>query len=307
MASALFNPAGGAGRFAEARLKVVTSNHRAALNELRGYRKDAAKLLRREVKLMVKEVSKFTPPFSSATSQESFAAQRKVGENATARDITKVFRPLAPKNPERFGNHYKPLRIFQNPDKNMQALLKSRKPQAIENFLSKIGIKAQVFKKVNPHMHENMRDRRGRVNRKKYLANYILQESSWNGYVRKKLKQVGSAKSGWAAAARGAGVSLSNWITRHKGQGEWKDETGNHRMFQRIIFGNKVPWIQATGAALRIMERAFRNRGRNIRREMEELLSARARKANQKSEMESKMRAWEVVQSHYRHTTYGSI
>lgn len=219
--------------------------------------KEAGQVIREEGKLFVQDVAHMTPPFGSAPSTESYAKQRKVGEAAVERDIKRVF-------------HVIDLTKIRNEKlrESLEKLIKKRDLLAVELLLRAARIPARaVIKEADPSLHEVWRDRRGRVQSSKFI--WVLEGASVGRYIRSKKAHVGLAKSGWAAAAAALGVKLPGWITRHgSGQGSFVDKT-NDPVAPKIVVRNGVPAAQATGAELRIVERALKNRVRNMKAKLE--------------------------------------
>jgi hypothetical protein len=258
-----------------ATLTVVVDDHKSALKEMAKFKKDFGRLLRQQGKLAIRDMAKFTPPFSETTSQESFAAQRKVGQSAVKRDIERVFQRAS-----KIG-------MLQNPKGALAKAIQSHNWQEVEQFMQRAGFpNARVFQSVDPALHARARNRRGRVDRKP-ASNFIFDERSLDRYIRLKQSHVGKAKSGWTIASNVLNVGLPNWITKQAGPGECLDAS-EAPIWQRITFGNLVSWIQEQGAELQIVSRALANRARAMRREAEEILKARAAKASKLAEQRSR-------------------
>lgn len=255
-----------------ATLTVVVDDHKSALLEMSKFKKDFGKLLRQQGKLAIRDMAKFTPPFSETTSQESFASQRKVGQAAVKRDIERVFTPFSK------------IRMLQNPKGALAKAIQSHNWQEVEQIMQRSGFpNARVFQTVEPSIHDRARNRRGQVSKSKPLPNFVFNERALDRYIRLKQSHVGKAKSGWTTASNVLNVGLPNWITKQNGPGECLDAS-EAPIWQRITFGNFVSWIQESGSQLQIVSRALANRARAMRREAEEILKARAAKASKVAE-----------------------
>lgn len=261
--------------FFQPTLKVNDREFQRALEQLADLKKDKPggfpKFIKSIGKRFVTDVVHFTPPFSQATSQESYNAQRKIGENATFRDVGRVFQDLGK------------LRIFENPNKEVQKLLKSKNPATIQAFLKAAGIRGNVALNAEPFLHQNRRDSRGRVPKTFKGNNFVINWKSAQSYAKSKVKHVGTAKSGWVKAAQGCGAKLPMWITKQAGAqaGTFKDRS--QALAPYIEFSNDVPFIQRTGADLKIMDRATKNVARNMEKESQHIIEARGKKAGFKT------------------------
>lgn len=230
--------------------------------------KKAGEVVRSEGKLLLQDVVRMTPPFSKGPSTESFNVQRKTGEAAVARDIRRVMLAV---------DDIKMLSLIRKKEikDRLDKLIKKRDTQGVREILRKLGIPvASVIVEADPVIHERQRDRRGRIQRASGRAiNVVLRGLTLKRYIREKQSHVGKAKAGWAEAAKGFGVKLPNWITRHKSPGQFKDNTHDPKM-PSVTIGNLVDYIQGAGADLRIMERALGNRVRNMKVKIERILAS---------------------------------
>lgn len=221
--------------------------------------KEAAVVIREEGRLLVKDVAKMTPPFGKAPSTESFASQRKLGEAAVEKDVRRVF-------------HVIDLSKIRNASlrEALERLVKKKDLAGVEALLKRMKIPARmVIREADAGLHEAWRDRRGRVQRDKWI--WVLSGASVNRYVRAMKGHVGRAKAGWSAAAAALGVKLPAWITRHgAGHGSFRDET-KHPTAPKITIINAVPKAQASGAELQIVRRAMANRIRNMGKKLERI------------------------------------
>lgn len=221
--------------------------------------REAGEVVRQEGKLFVQDAMRMTPPFSTGPSTESLNLQRKTGENAVERDIRKVFQKIDP-------GKVRDRRIR----KDLERAIRKRDFAGIKIILQYLKLPvADVLREADPAIHDAKRDRRGRVQRNKNKV-WILNEPSLNRLIRGKKSHVGKAKAGWADAARGLGLNLPGWITRHSSPGEFKDKTKDP-VRPSIVVGNAVEYIQAKGAQLNIINRALANRIRNMKAKLEKV------------------------------------
>ena len=249
-------------------LEIIVPKWQAGLREMARYKTDTAKLLRQQAKLAVLDMVKFTPPFSDATlNEKGHAGARRVGLEAVARDVQRVFKPLDT------------IRALDDPPRGIAKAIKKKDWKAVEPFVQNVleNKAARIFQEADPAMHQRFRNRRGGITAKK-LSFFVANTGSIKRLIKKKQDHVGKAKDGWSKAASALGLNLPNWITKHGSPGSVKDKS-DAKLFQHIDVANLVPYIQAAGADLRIVSRALQNRARNMAKELEHLIAARARRA----------------------------
>lgn len=265
---------------------------RAAKALSHGLRQDTATVLRRIAKNFVKDCVKFTPPFGEGTSQESFAAQRRIGVEAVRSDIEGMFRPFGQfdfdANRSTVLAFVEEKSTFFNRPEN--AGLRQRTLDAIKGnrwddvrkIFQDTSMPIVRFRRTATEaLHDNARNRYGRVVGSYKSHPYFVAESdSIKRVLKENVNKVGMAKGGWAKAAAALGLSLPRWITRHGSPGVFEETKGGFWRWPSIVVGNAVPFIQDTGKELRIIKRAMDNRIYAMRKELEIVLEKRAKKAN---------------------------
>jgi hypothetical protein len=129
--------------------------------------------------------------------------------------------------------------------------------EAIRVILDRLGVNRNQGVRLDAGigLHQQARGRNGRV--KAGRPWLILNAKSIRTVERIRLAMVGNAKSGWMKAARALGLALPQWIARGA-KGIYESHLAGDKPY--IIMGNPVPYIQATGAELRIINRAMKNR-----------------------------------------------
>jgi hypothetical protein len=249
---------------------------RAANRFIAATGKSAAQVLHDQARLFVRDCAKMTPPFGGAPISESWNQQRKIGEDATARDINRLFRPV---DPERLAR-----RIGGEPARRQQFMARVKSyarrgnMAAIAKIVHDIGYACEgVLLQAEPAVHVRARIVRGRVYSKTrgYL---VLRPNSIKQYVRKMVADVGKAKAGWVKAAAALGLNLPHWITRHAAtsSGLFVDETANQQR-PRVTIGNLVDFAQAFEGRFGIIRAALQNRIRSMRKQTEIALQHAAR------------------------------
>jgi hypothetical protein len=255
--------------------------------------RDATDLLRAESRLFCQDCAKLTPPTAKQPFTESLNAQRRQGEKAIATDIRKLF--LDPLTLDFVKSHPKILQAltqYLNGTRLRSAavsaaatpaarLLKSVQASATSpeacaiTLLHRIGLKIPIVQQATAEYHARNRDPRGRVIGKRKVC--VLQPKSIDKLIKDKQKLVGYAKSGWNFAASRLGLNLPAWITRHPGQGIYKEDRSQDGALQAITIGNTIPFIQRAGRDLRIMARALGRRTESMQHRLEKILERQFR------------------------------
>lgn len=181
--------------------------------------RDMWKVLVAQAKILVKDCVRATPPFGPHAFTETFNQQRKVGLAAVERDIRKVFVPMEEFILTRSNEDLAAALtansgiVGVNKRTGKAAMRASRvNMEALNKIFDNLGRSGQVIHKVIPELHTKQRNRRGRI--KKARQYVVVDRLSIDRYVREVQSHVGSAKSGWMAAVRGAGVKgIPKWIS----------------------------------------------------------------------------------------------
>lgn len=180
---------------------------------------DGAQLLKEEMRLLLRDILRFTPPNSLAQ-----------GRAAVERDLRRVARPLEPGK-------------IQMP-RLAEAVQKKDLP-AINAIVARLGggwggrtIIAGLD--AIRATHERARNRYGRIGRD--LRNLAL-FSDWRSYLRTVQSRVGYTRSGWLPAARAVGLPQPSWVTRHAGysSGSYDPPTPDDLTVTAINRSVKIP------------------------------------------------------------------
>ena len=164
-------------------------------------------------------------------------------------------------------------------------LQKIRGKDAVRVFATKdgtvYGVDVEMFRpKASPadleKVHQMARTKRGRtsqagmisgkkVGRWKWLNKMVTREKTVRKYIRKKLKQVGQAKGGWAAAFMrfGGKMSMSGWIGEHASRfGRVRSSFTNDKI--EIEMTNQSSWA-SSGDPDRIIPKALAGRTESLK------------------------------------------
>lgn len=244
--------------------------------------------LRGQGKLFVRDAIRFTPPFGDAPITEPYATQLEIGREAVFRDRKNVFKEASSIKALCIGRFGENITKLVSTGKTAEANTLLMKELNVRNSGLQMSVLAPTWKKA--------RDRRGRV---RGVYPFILHDGVLPDYnpglndlrampddpelrrlLNEKLERVGSAKSGWAKAAASLKLSLPRWVKKGKGTASGTyHETGSNSAFG-VEIRNNVPFIQATGRELKIVARAWKNRERNIEKQIEAAWKAAKKKEN---------------------------
>lgn len=245
--------------------------------------------LRGQGKLFVRDAIRFTPPFGDAPITEPFATQLEIGREAVFRDRKRVFLEASSMRElcqGRFGREITRLVAKGNTAKANELLTKNLKRKNAGLQLSALdmtwrgkrnrrgavpkgNLPTILHDGVQPDYNPQLNDLRA-----------MPQDPELRRILNEKLARVGAAKSGWLKAAAGLKLPLPSWIKKGKGaQSGTFRETGTSATFA-VEMRNNVPFIQAAGRELKIVARAWKNRERNIQKQIEAAWKAAKRKEN---------------------------
>jgi len=207
---------------------------------------DAQLLLKEEMRLILREVMRFTPP-------KTFAQ----GRAAVAKDLAKNAAPLDPSK-------------VRWP--RMSEVVKKRNLAAIQKIADnqKKGFWAsrKLLKSTSEiaDQHKRNRTSRGRVSSDR--RNMALL-SVWRKYTREVQSRVGWAKAGWSAAAAGVGLPIPGWVQRLAGAaaGSYIAPTPNRLVIEARNRSVKIPNYQND-----VVYAVVRSRAMSIEAELKRIL-----------------------------------
>lgn len=247
------------------------------LAELTG--KSAEKILDEQGRLFLGDCVRATPPFTPGKNwSEPFEAQRQAGVSATSGQVRSLFQPI------------KELRVFRTiaigragaVGRSVRKLVSAGRFEEANRLLNKIGIRSmKIVMEANSAEHKQARDKRGRIQGASRKKRLVIQADSIEKLANRKVLHVGMAKSGWRIAAKALRLGLPNWVRRHAGSGIF--QRSGEKGSPVIALGNAVPYIQASGQELGIMQWAWRNRLRNLPKQVEATLKAQLRQYTRKT------------------------
>ena len=250
------------------------------------YGKGADEVLRSQARLFVRDAMRFTPPFSNAPITESWQTQRMAGFAAIIRDMKGMMSAASQ------------LRVLSSGSDVaawLAGLARDNKGKFIDTLQTKFRLGfGDVLDKPDKKTVDAALDSRKRYRRNQ--QSYIIHNGNIPSYfnasgrlavppelaaiVQERTALVGLAKAGWVKAAQALGMKgIPPWVKKKAGRSQGIYETDGSGLTVSYTVGSRVPWMQARGRELNIIGRAWRNRQRNIEKEIERVLKANARKA----------------------------
>jgi hypothetical protein len=209
---------------------------------------DAADVVRRTFRLVVRDVMSITAPNSYAQ-----------GRKATARDINRAIYLMDPNK----VTHWPELR---------QAILAGDKTKVkwiLQNSKKGRWSKVRDVVDFDPNYHTSVRDKRGRVQHSKWIV--TLDKPAHQRYVRMRQGHVGHLRSGFMPGARLAGLSVPSWVARHSPPGTVADRTGSADPEIQMDHDSKAtPNINRTS-----IDRVIRKRAATMHRDVDQILRGR--------------------------------
>lgn len=257
-------------------------------------------VVRLQARLVTRDCIKYTPPFTGspyAPATESFKSQYQAGAHAIAKDIGKVYIQ---------ADRYKILTRAAEDQRMATYVAKIAQQRDGEKLrgLFQFGDLQRVREIVNradaAHYNKFRRKTaagRGRVHGRPGVllhegtvpAYYDGRGDTPNDYggMRSlwldRCKLIGLGKAGWLNAAvklGGRSKLWAPWIKRHKGRGDshsifkWNGEETDKPV---VTVGNSMPHVQQAGQEFQIVEKALRDRKRNLPKQIQQAIRAQRR------------------------------
>lgn len=164
---------------------------------------DSVKLLEEEMRLLLRDILRFTPPTKTPKADETQLNARQRGTTAVENDLYRNARPLIPEQIEipRLSEA-----VARRDVTAIRAIVK--------NLKGKWGDRTLLVGTAElAQAHLRNRNRWGRVKGDKRNMAFAR---DWQKYARTIKQRVGWHKAGWLRAARALGMPLPRWIARHE-------------------------------------------------------------------------------------------
>jgi hypothetical protein len=187
---------------------------------------------------------------------------KKAMEEVVARDVRRAITPITPDS-------------FFSP--RLRELAEARDFKTLNEAIAQtpkrlVGAKVDgrviAIKEVrafSPSIHRQARNSLGRVTKgmSRRLGYATLDVDAVESHIKKKNRNVGMGRAGWAPAMTGLQGSVTAYVRRHQGQGAFEDKSRDPvRAFVRSR--NFSPWAGDGSEAKRVIGEATRSSGRDI-------------------------------------------
>lgn len=264
-------------------LKIDDLQFRDKLNQLSSRIGDSGRVLRVEMKALLREIIMDTPPQGGKTSRvddssgivrqvDDEVSARQQGENAVGRDLMSIFSVI----PDKVHDIMKREEARTRVQDIVINLSGSRKFVVDKQFFGKSIEQMRAFHHSQrskatgrtPRIRLHRLDGMGRNKSYRFLT---VSQTMFKTYKREVVRQVGKQKGGWAVAANSIGLRVPNWIGRHaRAENGYIFDQSADKQFPSITVGNTT-----AGAATntgRIVAYAVKNRARIMARNLERMI-----------------------------------
>lgn len=254
-----------------------------------------------QARLIIRDCIRMTPPFTNKPYKpltESFKDQHKAGKDAVRKSILRVFKPAnsfwsltadkdgnkgelakAAAKAAKRGNLDEMKRLVPRSKAIQRAVALERMADASTFDATrdpKTGKPRKGFGGIL--IHRGTVPTFGPAKTEKGVTNYggLLK------LYKAKVAKIGIAKAGWLHAADQLGLKKKEapaWARKHKSKASGSSV---YRFVEgvkaSVVCGNGVPYIQAKGAELRIVQAAMKNRDRNLYKQISMAMKAKAKR-----------------------------
>jgi hypothetical protein len=256
-------------------LKFDQASYRHAMNRfVTELKADGVLLLKEEMRLLLRDIVKFTPP------QKGHAQ----GRNAIKGDLFGGKR--------KSGARYSSIGLFQRIGTSTLAVPERAQKSGAATYAVNLGWeggkRVRIYKKFwQPEasvsqmraFHKRFQDpRTGRVGfvSQSVIGRHRVQDQMWvsnaaaSAYFKLLADRVGLARAGWGSAAAAVGLRLPQWVSKHKGAnlGSYSPPSPNNLQIVATNTSTKIP-----NYFERHVYPAMRSRVRSIQSELTRLLS----------------------------------
>ena len=187
---------------------------------------------------------------------------KKAMEEVVDRDVRRAIRPITPD--AFFSPRLRELAAARDL-KGLNELIAQTPKKMVGAKVDGKVIAIKEVRAFSPAIHKQARNSIGRVTggMGRRLGYATLDVDAVDSYIRKKKRNVGMGRAGWAPAMTGLQGSVSAYVRRHQGQGAFEDKSRDPvRAFVRSR--NFSPWARDGAEAKRVIGAATRSAGREI-------------------------------------------
>jgi len=241
-------------------LTISTAQLRNAMNQLVvDVGADGRLLLKEEMRLLLSEILRKTPPTKSPKGDEVRFNARQRGNTAVENDMRRLASPLDWKNIE---------------IPSLAKAVHGRNIPVINAILANLGGKWKG-KTILPNVaaiqasHLQNRNRYGRIRGRYNQLSFL---GDWSKYTRTIKTRVGWTRAGWIKAAQAVGLTLPAWVTRHRAYapGGYFAPTPSNMTITAINGAIKIP-----NYFERHVVPAVKQRARSMQREVAAIVAGR--------------------------------
>ncbi|MFM7102474.1 MAG: hypothetical protein ACKO3N_15045 [Verrucomicrobiota bacterium] len=215
---------------------------------IRDLKADLPATIRRQGRLLLREAMGLTPPRT-----------RTQGRKVVRTQVLRAVRPMSPSD-------------FDS--RQLRKLARKRDYERLQKAFDAMPSGPFSGKRIvpfSPTLHQEARDRRGRVP-EKYDTALTLDVKEVRAYIRQAQDHVGRAKGGWASGVVALGGKVPGWVSRWTGTGRFRDELANP-VLRYIRQENTSEWA-GRGDEDRVLARAMEGRTKAILGDLERRLAA---------------------------------
>jgi len=156
--------------------------------------------------------------------------------------------------------------IFSFTNQRLGDRIKDEMRKGADDTLRQIFLHSQKLNRLHlegfdPAKHKAARNTAGRVNYKYPYSYPVSQQEQIRAYIDRRKKNVGIAKSGWAACYRALGGSSPAWLSHDGGSVEDESQAAEHPY---VVLTNRVAYFAGLDSKQNIVARALEGRARDM-------------------------------------------
>ena len=227
-------------------VKIDTVRYRNDLNQfVEKLNADAQILLKEEMRLLLRDISRLTPPKTLAQ-----------GRKAVAGDVSRAVGSL---DPEKIKWPEMKKAVIAKDVAAINAMTKNLK----NGYFANRRLLTSIDQVAGAHI--SARNSRGRVRSDQGNMTFA---NIWRKYAKSVQDRVGYARAGWAAAAQGVGLNLPSWVARHAAysKGTYKAPSAGTLEIVGTNRSAKIPNYQS------VVDAAARMRVNSLGKELKRIL-----------------------------------
>jgi hypothetical protein len=240
----------------------------------RSRRRPVLDVMRQSARRIAFRLALYTQPYGFA------AAGKAMGEAAVNRDIRRVFGTIS-----HVFDRISPISV--DAARGFWQAAKAGDIARMRAITAAFGIDLEPIRDVEPALHANARNGRGRVGNTHRSGVFVFTDGAVDRYVAHIQKRVGVSAAGWAYCAEQFG-GVRSLASGEKGIPRWKRPNGRRHggavMVKldpdnpRVVMENRIPWIMHV-CPMVTQNRAIREESETLKREVDRALKHELRRA----------------------------